>query len=348
MEWRALGETGIKVSKWTLGSMSLGRIGNPDHDECRQIIHRALAAGINCIDTADVHSYGESEEIIGRALREVPRDDVVLCGRVGGPMDQANPHVRRGGSRRWLVRAVEDSLRRLQVDHLDVLTLNRFDERTALDETLAALSDLVREGKARVIGSCTWPAERLVEAQWTSEARGHLTLRVEQPPYSLLVRHPEAAILPTAARHGIGVMTWSPLRGGWLTGRYRRDHMPLDSPRARFMPNAFDPALPDNQRKLDAVEQYLRIAEGAGLSPAHMALAFAARHPAVSTVCIGPRTLEHLDDLLKGVEVELADDVLDALDQVVPPGESIRPTYTGFANHDLLDPARRRRQTSRA
>lgn len=341
--YRTLGATGIKVSALTLGSMNFGQMGNPDHDQCVQMIRKALDAGINCIDTADVHSYGEAEEIIGRALRDIPRDDVVLTSRVGGPMDPSNPHIKRGGSRRWITQAVNDSLSRLGTDYLDLLTINRFDERTAVDETLGALTDLLRSGVVRAIGSCTWPAERIVEAQWAAETRALAKLRVEQPPYSLLVRHPEAAILPTCDRHDVGVMTWSPLRGGWLTGRYRRDQMSLDSPRAKFMPKAFDSSLPDNQRKLDAVERYLTIAKEAGLSLSHMALAFAGHHPAVSTVCIGPRTDAHLADLLAGADLRLSQDVLDAIDGVVPPGQSIRPTYTGWANHDLLDASRRRR-----
>ncbi|WP_263252890.1 aldo/keto reductase [Saccharopolyspora rosea] len=339
---RQLGATGIKVSEVSLGAMMFGKIGNLDHDECIRMIHRALDAGINCVDTADVFSYGESEEIVGRALKR-RRADVVLSTKVGGPMNPENLDVMRGGSRRWITRAVEDSLRRLDTDYVDVCTVNRFDERTDVDETLAALSDLVRAGKIRTIGSCTWPVERIVEAQWVSDDRRHVRMRVDQPPYSILTRGAEQALFPTCLRYGIGVMTWSPLRSGWLTGRYRRDHVDMTTVRAKFLPHTFDPARPENQRKIDAVEALVALAEEAGLSLTHLALGFTLTHPAVATVFLGPRTPEQLEDLLAGTETRLPDDVLDRIDAIVPPGENIPATYSGRANPALLDPTLRRR-----
>jgi aryl-alcohol dehydrogenase-like predicted oxidoreductase len=216
MKRRILGGTGISVSEYALGTMMLGAWGNTDHDDCVRIVHRALDAGINFVDTADVYAAGESEEIVGKALKG-RRDDVVLATKFFNSM---GPDANHGGnSRRWIIRAVEDSLRRLGTDHIDLYQVHRPDPATDIDETLGALSDLVRSGKVRAVGCSTFPAEQLVEAQWTAERRGHVRLRTEQPPYSMLARGAEAAVLPTAQRYGMGVLTWGPLSAGWLSGR---------------------------------------------------------------------------------------------------------------------------------
>ncbi len=317
-----------------------GEWGNPDPDEGVAIIHRALDAGINFIDTADVYSRGGSEEIVGRALAGGRRDNVVLATKVHGTMgDDPNEF---GNSRRWIIREVENSLRRLQTDWIDLYQIHRPEDDTDIDETLGALTDLVRAGKVRYIGSSTFPASRIVEAQWVSERRGRERFVCEQPPYSLLVRGVEAEILPTCQRHGMGVIPWSPLAGGWLSGRYRRGEDLPDSRRAERIPSRFDMSDPHNQRKLDAADALARLAEEAGMTLIEMALAFVIRHPAVTAAIIGPRTREHLESQLTAAEVTLSADVLDRIDAIVPPGVNINPTDGGWDNPALRPKARRR------
>jgi aryl-alcohol dehydrogenase-like predicted oxidoreductase len=341
MRMQTLGGTGIKVSSYCLGAMMFGAWGNPDHDESVRIIHAALDGGINFVDTADVYSAGESEEIVGQALLG-RRDHVVLATKAHSPMGQ-DPNM-RGNSRRWIVREVENSLRRLQTDYIDLYQMHRPDPDTDIDETLSALSDLVHSGKVRAIGSSTFPAEQIVEAQWVAQRRGHVRFRCEQPPYSVLVRGVEAAVLPTCQRYGMGVIAWSPLAGGWLTGRFRSDTgVDMTRGRARRIPQRFDPSLPGNQAKLTAVEELIKIASGAGCSLTHLALAFVTGHPAVTAAIIGPRTMDQLTDLLAGASVTLDDDVLDRIDQVVPPGVTLNPADAGWQPPVLADPAARRR-----
>jgi aryl-alcohol dehydrogenase-like predicted oxidoreductase len=320
--------------------MMFGAWGNSDHDESIRIIHRALDAGINFIDTADVYSRGESEEIVGKALQSGRRESVVLATKVHGSMgDDPNE---RGSSRRWIVREIESSLRRLRTDWIDLYQIHRPEPDTDIDETLGALTDLVRAGKVRYIGSSTFPASRIVEAQWVAERRGRERFVCEQPPYSLLARGVESDVLPTCRRHGIGVIPWSPLAGGWLSGRYRRG-VDIDlSPRARVVPRRYDMSLPENQRKLDAADALGRLADEAGLTLVHLALAFVIRHPAVTAAIIGPRTMDHLESQLGAAEVELADDVLDRVDDIVEPGLNFSPADSGYTNPDLAPAALRR------
>ncbi|MBV9208017.1 MAG: aldo/keto reductase [Actinobacteria bacterium] len=341
MQMRTLGGTGIKVSPYCLGAMMFGAWGNPDHEDSVRIIHAALDAGINFVDTADVYSAGESEEITGKALRG-RRDSVVLATKAHSPMGE-DPNM-RGNSRRWIVREVENSLRRLQTDYIDLYQMHRPDPDTDVDETLSALSDLVRSGKVRAIGSSTFPAEYIVEAQWAAERRGHVRFRCEQPPYSILVRGIEASVLPTCATYGMGVIAWSPLAGGWLTGRIRKDiGVDMTRGRAQRLPQRFDPSIPGNQAKLAAVEELIKIAADAGISLTHMALAFVTAHPAVTSAIIGPRTMDQLTDLLAGASVRLDDEVLDRIDQIVPPGVTLNPADAGWQPPALTDPALRRR-----
>ncbi len=338
---RTLGGTGIKVSPYCLGAMMFGAWGNPDHEESIRIIHAALDAGINFVDTADVYSAGESEEIVGQALRG-RRDDVVLATKAHGAMGQDVNMA--GNSRRWIIREVENSLRRLQTDYIDLYQMHRPDPDTDIDETLSALSDLVHSGKVRAIGSSTFPAEQIVEAQWVADRRGYVRFRCEQPPYSMLVRGIEGAVLPACQKYGMGVIAWSPLAGGWLTGRIRQDTgVDMTRGRARRLPNRFDPALPGNQAKLAAVEELIKIAADAGCSLTHMALAFVTGNAAVTSAIIGPRTMEQLTDLLAGASVTLDDDVLDRIDQIVPPGVTLNPADAGWQPSVLADPAARRR-----
>jgi aryl-alcohol dehydrogenase-like predicted oxidoreductase len=342
MRMRTLGGTGIKVSPYCLGAMMFGAWGNPDHEDSIRIIHAALDGGINFVDTADVYSAGESEEIVGKALKG-RRDGIVLATKAHGAMGE-DPNM-QGNSRRWIVREVENSLRRLQTDYIDLYQMHRPDPDTDIDETLAALSDLVHSGKVRAIGSSTFPAEQIVEAQWVAERRGYARFRCEQPPYSIFVRGIEAAVLPTCQKYGMGVIAWSPLAGGWLTGRFRQDTgVDMSSARARRLPHRFDPALPGNKAKLAAVEELIKIAADIGVSLTHLALAFVVAHPGVTSAIIGPRTMDQLTDLLAGASVELSDDVLDRIDQIVPPGITLNyPADAGWQPPALTEAAARRR-----
>jgi aryl-alcohol dehydrogenase-like predicted oxidoreductase len=334
MQRRNLGGTGISVSEFALGAMNFGAMGNADHDESVRMIHTALDAGINLIDTADVYSLGESEVIVGKALRG-RRDDVVLATKFGLPMNEGPDQ--RGASPRWIRRAVEGSLDRLNTDHIDLYQLHRPDPTTDIDETLAALSDLVREGKVRAIGTSSFAPEEIVEAQWIAERRGHHRFRTEQPPYSILVRGIENRVLPTTQRYGMGVLTFAPLNSGWLSGRAD----PTATPRnAGVGARMFDLEQPGVRAKAMAVEQLSKLADEAGLPLAHLAIAFVRAHPAVTSVLIGPRRPGQLDDLLAGADVRLGDDVLDCIDEIVPPGVDV---HTGDLYVDPTPPIQNKR-----
>ncbi|MFI5890053.1 aldo/keto reductase [Actinoplanes sp. NPDC051513] len=340
MEFRPLGRTGVQVSKLCLGTMMFGDWGTKDHDESIKIIHRALDAGINFVDTADVYSQGESEVIVGKALRGL-RDDVVLATKFFMPFDDNPNH--RGGSRRWIMTSVEDSLRRLGTDHLDLYQMHRYDPAVDLDETLGALTDLVRAGKVRYIGHSTFPASALVDAQHIARDRGRERFVTEQPTYSMLTRAIENEILPLTERHGMGVLSYSPLAGGWLSGRYRQDsHEGPTSVARQRLANRFDLSLPENQRKLEAAEALARLADDAGVTLIELAIAFVLRHPGITSAIIGPRTMDHLESQLPAAEVALDEDVLDRIDEIVAPGVTLNPADNGWVN-PWLQPAARRR-----
>jgi aryl-alcohol dehydrogenase-like predicted oxidoreductase len=340
MEYRQLGRTGVLVSPLCLGTMMFGAWGNPDHEESIRVIHRALDAGVNFVDTADVYSAGESEEIVGKALAG-RRDDVVLATKVHGRMGEG-PN-RSGNSRRWIVQELEASLRRLQTDWIDLYQIHRPEPDTDIDGTRGALSDLVRAGKIRYLGSSTFQPSAIVEAQWAAERRGRERFVCEQPPYSLLVRGIEAEVLPVCERYGMGVIPWSPLAGSWLSGRYRKGSEGPGGLRAERLPQRYDMSLPENRRKLDAADALAQLAEDAGMPLVHMALAFVLRHPAVTAPIIGPRTLEQLEGVLGAADVELTDDVLDRIDGIVPPGTNLNPADAGWTPPALADPSLRRR-----
>jgi aryl-alcohol dehydrogenase-like predicted oxidoreductase len=314
MRYRTLGRTGIKVSPYALGAMMFGAVGNPDHDDSIKIIHRAMDAGINFVDTADMYSHGESEQIVGKALKG-RRDDVVLATKARLPMGE-DPN-RQGASRRWLVRALEDSLRRLETDYVDLYQVHRPDDDTDIEETLSALTDLVRAGKVRAFGTSSLPASDIVQAHWVAERRGLIRLRTEQPPYSILDRGIEREVLPVVQEYGMGALVWSPLAGGLLTGRYRKNQQNTTH-RSQFGFKYLS-----DEHRLDVVEQLIPLAHGAGIPLTHLAMAFVLAHPGVTSAIIGPRTMEHLDDLLAGVDVTLTDEILDRIDAIVPPGTDI-------------------------
>ncbi|MER5651289.1 aldo/keto reductase [Streptosporangium sp. NPDC002524] len=341
MRYRVLGGTGIEVSVHCLGAMMFGAVGNPDHDDCVRIIHAALDRGVNFVDTADMYSAGESEEIVGKALKG-RRDDVVLATKVHFRMGKG-PN-RSGNSRRWILKEVEESLRRLGTDWIDLYQIHRPDHSTDIEETLSVLSDLVRQGKIRAFGCSTFPAEEIVEAHNVAERRGLQRFRTEQPPYSLLARGIEAGVLPVCQRYGMGVLTWSPLASGFLTGRYRKGQpVDLSTGRASLMPARFDPSIPENAAKLDVVEKLVELATDIGCSLPELAVAFAAAHPAVTSVITGPRTMDQLEGLLKGASLTLDDATLDRIDEIVPPGTNVYHPDGAWRPPSLTDPARRRR-----
>jgi aryl-alcohol dehydrogenase-like predicted oxidoreductase len=341
MDYRPLGRTGISVSELCLGAMMFGAAGNRDHDQSIRIIHRALDSGINFIDTADVYSAGESEEIVGKALAGGRRDGVVLTTKVGLPFDEDPNH--RGASWRWVTQAVESSLRRLGTDRIDLYQIHRLDPTVDIDETLGVLSDLQAQGKIRAFGASTVPASEIVEAQWVAERRGRERFRTEQSPYNLLTREIESDVLPTAARYGMGVLTYSPLAMGWLTGRYRVGRDAPASGRAQRFPGRFDPAAPANRRKLEAADALAVLADATRLTLIEMAIAFVIRHPAVTSAIIGPRTMEHLDSQLPAADAELSTELLDRVDEIVPPGVTLNPEADNMSTSPTLNPATRRR-----
>jgi aryl-alcohol dehydrogenase-like predicted oxidoreductase len=339
MVHRTLAGTGVHVSPLCLGAMMFGAWGETDHDASIRIIHRALDAGINFVDTADVYSRGESEMIVGKALAGGRRENVVLATKFHGAMGEDVNEA--GNSRRWIFREVEASLKRLSTDWIDLYQVHRWDPWTDHDETLGALSDLVAQGKVRYIGSSTYPAAQIVKAQWVARERGMQRFVCEQPPYSLLARGIEADVLPTCREFGMGVIAWSPLAGGWLSGRWRKGSEDLTSRRAAMLPQRYDLSITANQAKLEAADALGQLADETGMSLIEMALAFVIRHPAVTAAIIGPRTIEQLESQLGGADVRLDDAMLDRIDEIVAPGTTINPADAGWRNPALAPAARR-------
>jgi aryl-alcohol dehydrogenase-like predicted oxidoreductase len=341
MQMRILGRTGVKVSPLCLGAMMFGAWGEPDHDESIRVIHAALDAGINFVDTADVYSGGESEVIVGKALAGARRDNVVLATKAHGTMGQ-DPNE-QGTSRRWLIREVESSLKRLNTDYIDLYQMHRPRADTDLDETLGALSDLVHAGKVRYIGSSTYQAYEMVQAQVVARDRGRERFVCEQPPYSMLVRGIERDVLPVAQQYGMGVIPWSPLAGGWLSGKWRKGADDLTSRRSAMMPDRYDLSRPENQRKLDAADALGQLADDSGISLVHLAIAFVNNHPGVTSAIIGPRTMEQLEGQLGAADVTLTPDILDRIDEIVPPGVNLSTVDAGYEPPWISDSALRRR-----
>jgi aryl-alcohol dehydrogenase-like predicted oxidoreductase len=341
MEMRTLSRTGVKVSELCLGAMMFGPWGEPDHDESVRIIHKAFDSGINFIDTADMYSSGESETIVGKALADGRRDKIVLATKFHGAMS-FDPNE-QGNSRRWIITEVENSLRRLDTDYIDLYQVHRPSPETDIDETLSALTDCVRAGKVRYLGTSTFPAHEVVNAQYVARDRGRERFVCEQPPYSLLVRGIERDLLPATLEWGMGVIPWSPLNGGWLSGKWRLGGDDNSSRRSLLLPERYDLSIPANQRKLEAADAFGKLADEAGMSLVHMAIAFVNNHPGVTSAIIGPRTMEQLESQLGAADVELSEDILDRIDEIVPPGVTILPADDGYDPPSLTDRALRRR-----
>jgi aryl-alcohol dehydrogenase-like predicted oxidoreductase len=340
MELTNLGRTGVKVSPLCLGAMMFGAWGNTDHDDSVKIIHRALDAGINFIDTADVYSQGESETIVGKALATIDRSRVVLATKVHGQMGD-DPNA-QGNSRRWILAECDNSLRRLGVDYIDLYQIHRPDETVDVEETLGALTDLVATGKIRYFGSSTFPADQIVEAQWAAEKHGLGRFVTEQPPYSMLVRGIERDMLPVAQTYGMGVIPWSPLAGGWLSGAFGEGKKNT-SRRSAMLPARYDLSVPENQKKLEIVKELATLADESKLTLIELAIAFVLEHPAITSAIIGPRTMEHLESQLTAADIRLDSSVLDRIDELVPPGTNVNVGDAGYVPPWLTDPSQRRR-----
>jgi aryl-alcohol dehydrogenase-like predicted oxidoreductase len=339
MQYRTLGRTGVQVSTLALGAMNFGAIGRTTEAEATAIVDAALEGGINVIDTADWYSNGGSEELVGKAVAG-RRDDIVLATKANMPMGDERNH--QGSSRRWLVAELDNSLRRLGVDHVDLYQIHRWDPATSDEETLSALTDLQRAGKIRYFGSSTFPAYRIVQAQWAAREH-HLSRYVtEQPGYSILQRGIETHVLPVTEEYGLGVLVWSPLASGWLSGAVRKGQA-ISTNRSAARPEGFDLGIPSNQARLDAVERVVKVADQAGLTLIQLALGFVTAHPAVTSAIIGPRTLDHLHSQLAAADTVLSADVLDVIDEIVAPGVDLAPNEKFDTPPALLEPALRRR-----
>ncbi|SFF39560.1 Predicted oxidoreductase [Actinacidiphila alni] len=341
MTHRQLGTTGVRVSPLTLGALNFGKKTPQQYEDSKAVLHAALDAGINIIDTSDSYHAGESEEVVGEVLRERGRDDIVVATKFNRPNgDDPN---RRGNSRRWIFHAVDASLKRLGTDWIDLYQAHRPDPDTDIAETVDALTDLVRAGKIRYFGTSTFQAHELVEAQWAAADRRLNRPVTEQPPYSILVRGIERAVLPVAREHRIAVLPWSPLAAGWLSGKYPDAGGPEWSRRLARQPHRADPSNAANQDKAAAVRELTRLADEAGLSLIHLSIAFVLQHPAITSAIIGPRTVDHLKSALDAPQAVLTTDVLDRIDAIVPPGTTVNPTDDGHVPPSLTDPALRRR-----
>jgi aryl-alcohol dehydrogenase-like predicted oxidoreductase len=339
---RRLGRTGVLVPPLTLGTMNFGRWAT--EDDSIPIIHAAINAGVTVLDTADVYGDGRSEEIVGKAIASssVRREDLFLATKFHGQVGENPQHA--GNSRRWIIQAVEDSLRRLGTDYLDLYQAHRPDPHTDLLETLQTLDGLIRAGRIRYYGTSVFPAHQLVEAQWLAEKHGLIAPHTEQLPYSPLVRGSEREVFPVVQKYGVGVISYGPLAAGWLSGKYRVGGEQPESARADLIAGRFDISLERNQRKLAAADALARLAEENGLTLIELAVAFALNHPAISSVIIGPRTAEHLDTYLKAATVELSDEILDRIDQIVDPGTQFLERDTGRDTPSLQSAALRRRR----
>ena len=342
MEYRTLGRSGVHVGALGLGTMMFGRGGNRDADECVRMVHRSIDAGINLFDTADGYGLGDSEEILGRAVAD-RRDQAIVASKCFFP--HGGDRNRRGGSRRWIMRACEESLRRLGLDHIDLYQLHRLDPDTDREESLGALTDLVRAGKVRMIGTSAASAHEIVELMWVAETARTVRPVSEQPMYSIFTRAIERAVLPACQRYGVGAIVYGPLNGGWLTGKYARDAPPDAGTRAArgfFAKQWWDYERAEIQRKFDVVDALRSLAQQAGIALPHLALAFTLAHPGVSAAIIGPRTSAQLDDLLAGADVRLGADVLDRIDVLVAPGTDVDPANEVSIDVALFSEQRRR------
>ncbi len=333
MEYRSLGRTGVQVSVLCLGCMMFG--GRTEPEDSYAIIDRALDAGINFLDTANVYSRGRSEEVTGEALkRNGKRDKIVLATKVHGRMDDDDPNA-WGNQRRHIIEQCDASLRRLQTDYIDLYQIHRPQPNIPIDETLRALDDLIRAGKVRYIGTSTFAAWQLLESVWVAKELGLNRFVCEQPPYNLLDRRIERELLPMARTYGVGIIPWSPLAGGLLTGKYRRGAP--EPPDSRYTDVKDRPWMQRRKTEgvYDVVEAIEPLAEEKDCTLSQLALAWCARQPGVTSPIIGPRTMEQLEDNLGTLDVTLTDNDYEKIDELVPPGSMFAPFYEAdFGPHE--------------
>ena len=317
MEFRNLGRTGVKVSPLCLGAMNFG--GPTAEEESIQIINTALDGGINFIDTANVYNMGESERIVGRALKENgKRDHVVLATKVHSVMGEG-PNE-RGNSRYHILKACEDSLRRLQTDRIDLYQLHRPVLDMAQDETLRAMDDLVRQGKVLYIGCSTFPAWMVMEALALSEKMSLARFVSEQPPYNLLDRRIENELVPLALRYNLAILPWSPLAGGILAGRYNEGAIPEGSRGSRAGKMFTDRI---SEKGVEAARKVGAMAQEKGISTAQIALLWSVLQPGVTSPIIGPRTLDHIQSFLPVMDMTLTAEEQARFDEIVAPGNAV-------------------------
>lgn len=313
MEYRRLGTTGLMVSELCLGTMTFGR--ELDEDGSRAMIRRFLEAGGNFVDTADVYEQGASEEIVGRALKDVSREDVVLATKVRFPMGEGPNDL--GLSRKHIVSGCDASLRRLGTDYIDLYQLHAWDAATPLEETLSALTDLVRQGKVRYVGVSNFTGWQLMKALYVSKLHGFERFVSLQPQYSLVERNIEREVLPACREEGVGVIPWGPLGGGFLSGKYRRGQEPPEGSRIAGVPDEFEEAwhkrnVERNWRTLDAVGA---ISEETGKSCSQISLNWLLRQEGITAPIIGARRMEQLEDNLGAASWELSEEQVERLDR---------------------------------
>ena len=325
MEYRSLGRTGVQVSPLCLGCMNFG--GKTEPEDSYRIIDRALEAGINFLDTANVYSRGRSEEVTGEALkRNGERDKVVLATKVHGVMDDDDPNA-RGNSRRHVIQQCEASLRRLQTDYIDLYQIHRPQPEVPIDETLQALDDLIRKGYVRYIGTSTFAAWQLTEALYVAKELGLNRFVCEQPPYNLLDRRIERELLPMAQTYGLGIIPWSPLAGGLLTGKYRRGEAAPEDSRYADAENNPVQRRRKTEEAFDVIEGLQSIVDAKGCSMSQFALAWCVQQPGVTSPIIGPRTMDQLEDNLAALEVCITDEDREQVDALLPPGRMVSAFY---------------------
>lgn len=346
MRYRMLGDTGMEVSVLTFGAMMLGKLGDLDHAESVRIIHTALDAGINIVDTANEYGAGESEVIVGKALAGPRREHVILATKGHYSVEHGASHPNPppnavGNSRRNILRSCDASLRRLGTDWIDIYQIHYPDDRTSLEETLSALTDLVQAGKIRTFGASNFPAYLVVEGQWVAERRGLRRFTVEQFPYSIFVRWPERDLLPVLHQYRVGGLAYSPLNGGWLSGIYRGGQKQRTAYQAGRTPRRFDLTLPNVARKIELLESLVDIANELGTTLLRLAIRWSIEHPAVTSSVIGARTEQHLKETLGAEDLDLPWDVLDRIDQLVLPGASVHPEESRWRTPHLHTARRR-------
>jgi len=330
MEYRYLGRTGAKVSPLCLGTDAF--MDPTPEEECAKILNAAVEAGINLIDTGDSYAEGEGEKVIGRILKKSKtRNSVMLMTKcdhgqrkVGMTLDEYVPEVgpnQNGPSRLNIIKACERSLKSFQTDWIDLYLIHRQDLDVHIEETLSALTDLVRQGKIRYVGCSTHPAWAVMEAILLAEFKGYARFATEEAPYNLLDRRIENELIPMAQRHGFGILAWSPIAMGVLAGRYEKEDKYPEGSRAALRGGFYADRV--TKKGIEVGKKFAQLAREAGMTPAQLGVLWCKDQPGITAPLIGPRTLEHLEDMLPVADMTLDDSLRAACDELVPPGSSV-------------------------